>query len=142
MPSLVKCWRRGGPVIKWLSRYKAINQEIAVIEIDIGCAEIEYYRWKDGDLSKTQSFEVLLLKQRELSQIIEDKKVLINKLKEQSEAIEKTVEKFKGIHNLIVRERYIHGKSIVEIAEEHNYSEQYIYNKHAEIKKILSYTES
>ncbi|WP_373446088.1 hypothetical protein [Salinicoccus bachuensis] len=68
--------------------------------------------------------------------------MLINKLKEQSEAIEKTVEKFKGIHNMIAKEKYIHGKTLAKIAGENHYSEQYIYNKHAEIKKILSYTES
>lgn len=126
-------------MVMWLNSYRHNEQEISSIDIELVSAKLEYFRWKDGDLSKDHPYDVSLNKQRELLEYIDMKRDSINKLLQQQRHIEKTVDKFDGVLNLIAKEKYIKGKTIPEIAEENNYTSQYLYNKHAEIKRIINY---
>ena len=49
---------------------------------------------------------------------------------------------FKGLENLILKMKYIEGKSLKEIADELGYSYQHIVNKHASIINTIKLIES
>ena len=128
-------------MVEWLNQYINIKQNIEVLKIDIEMAELEIERWDDGDLSKGQSFDVAIKKQLDLSHHIQNKREVLNQYIEKKEKIEELVERFDGIHNLIAKEKYINGKSLLQIAMDHNYSEQYIYNKHVEVKCMIKFSQ-
>ncbi|MBG9577947.1 phage protein, partial [Bacillus thuringiensis] len=56
--------------------------------------------------------------------------------------LKKLICTFKGLEHRIMYGKYVEGKRLDEIAEELNYSAQYIYNKHAEIKGKLEYSDA
>ena len=51
------------------------------------------------------------------------------------------ISKFDTLENKIIIGKYIEGKTLEEIAEQHQYSTQYIYNKHAQLKKTFKIVE-
>lgn len=56
--------------------------------------------------------------------------------------IDKLIKKFRGVEHRILFGKYVQGKTLEEVAKELGYSAQYIYNKHAQIRKMVSFAES
>lgn len=60
-------------------------------------------------------------------------------LEEQRQEMLAIINSFKGIDNEIIRKKYVEGCSLEIIAEEIGYSASYVRQRHAEIRKTLSF---
>ncbi|PEQ44370.1 hypothetical protein, partial [Bacillus cereus] len=56
--------------------------------------------------------------------------------------LKKVIRSFKGLEHKIVYGKYVESRTLEKIAEELGYSAQYIYNKHAEIKRKIEYAQN
>ncbi|WP_374963769.1 hypothetical protein [Lysinibacillus sp. RS5] len=60
---------------------------------------------------------------------------------DRKEQFEKLVSKFDSVEEKILYQKYVNGKTLVQVAVELGYSEQYIRNKHSEIKRLIKFSE-
>ncbi|WP_427108460.1 hypothetical protein [Lysinibacillus xylanilyticus] len=60
---------------------------------------------------------------------------------DRKEKFEKLVSKFDSIEQKILYEKYVNGKTLIQVAEELGYSEHYIYDKHSQIKRLIKFSE-
>lgn len=124
---------------QWLKTYLDNEEEIANIELDLRRTEIELSRYTDGDLRN-----VKLGKESNASQL-EEIIAEYNKLLEQDykikEEVMKLLDRFSGIENTILKEKYINGLSLVEIADIDGigYTYETIKHIHAELKRRLDW---
>lgn len=122
---------------EWLRDYQRIEDEIAYLEFNLERSEGELNRWVGGDLSGvklTAESDGAKLEER----IERIRKELSLKQTERANFI-KLVSKFKGLDHKILMMKYVDGSTLEEIAEELNYSASYIYQKHAEIAKMIRF---
>lgn len=124
---------------QWLKDYQEIEERIAYLEDNLSRSKSELARWVNGDLAKykltAESDGARLEEKIEVIEIeLAHKMNDLNKLKS-------TVSKFKGLEQKIVFGKYIEGKTLEVIAEELSYSPQYIYNRHAQLKKMVAFAE-
>lgn len=63
----------------------------------------------------------------------------IKEVEYRQERIKEVIDKFEGLEFTILKMKYINGYTLQTIATETGYSEQYIRNKHAEIKKRIEF---
>ena len=124
----------------WLKDYQQLEYEIAYLEQNLDRTKRELKRWVDGDLSKVKlTSESHGAKVEEIIVRIETE--LAYKRSDLND-IKKLVSTFEGLENKILVGKYIEGKTLEEVSEELGYSAQYIYNKHAQIRKMVSFAES
>lgn len=125
--------------LQWLQDYKELERDIASLELNLERSQAELHRWVNGDLAKYK------LNENSLSASLEEKIEVIeyelaHKMNDQQKILD-MVSKFDTLENKIIIGKYIEGKTLEEIAEEHKYSTQYIYNKHAQLKKTIRFVE-
>ena len=122
---------------QWLKTYLDNEEEIANIELDLRRTEIELSRYTDGDLRN-----IKLSKKSNASQleeiICEHKKLLEQDYQIRNEVMA-LLDRFSGIENTILKEKYINGKTLMDIADmdDIGYSYQTIKRIHAELKRRL-----
>lgn len=122
---------------EWLRDYQKIEEEIAYLEFNLERSESELKRWVSGDLSGvklTAESDGAKLEER----IERIKKELSIRQKEREDFIN-LVSRFKGLNHKILLMKYVDGLTLEEIAEQLNYSASYIYQKHAEIAKMIRF---
>lgn len=125
--------------LQWLKDYKEKEDQIAYLELKLEINKKELNRWISGDLSDIKlSAESNGAKLEEIIEKIE--RELANRMNDLHD-IKKLVSTFRGIDHRIIAGKYIEGKTLEQIAEDLNYSTQYIYNKHAEIKRMFTFAE-
>lgn len=125
---------------KWLNDYKELQDQIHFIENNLERSKNELKRWIDGDLAKYKlEADSNGAKLEERIEAIEYE--LAHKMNDLYN-MKKIIASFAGLENKILYLKYIEGKTLERIAEELNYSPQYIYNKHAQIKRMVGYAES
>lgn len=113
------------------------EEEIANIELNLRRTEIELSRYTDGDLRN-----IKLSKKSNASQleeiICEHKKLLEQDYQIRNEVMA-LLDRFSGIENTILKEKYINGKTLMDIADmdDIGYSYQTIKRIHAELKRRL-----
>lgn len=123
----------------WLKDYIDIEREIASLELNLERSRKELHRWVEGDLAKYKLTENSIASNlEEKIEVIEIE--LAHKLNDQKDILS-VVDKFDTLENKILIGKYIEAKTFEEIAEEHQYSTQYIYNKHAQIRKTFKLLE-
>ena len=104
-------------------------------------SESELNRWMiGGDLSKVRITKDS--RAAHLESEIEKLKCYLGEKELAEEALIIMVGHFKGLENLILKMKYIEGKSLKEIADELGYSYQHIVNKHASIINTIKLIES
>ena len=124
----------------WLKDYQQLEYEIAYLEQNLDRTKRELKRWVDGDLSKIKlTAESHGAKVEEI--IIRIETELAHKRSDLND-IKKLVSTFEGLEHKILVGKYIDGRTLEEVAEELGYSSQYIYNKHAQIRRMVSFAES
>lgn len=125
--------------LQWLKDYKEIEKDIASLELNLERSERELRRWVQGDLAKYK------LTEESIASNLEEKIEVIRyelacKMNDQRKILD-MISKFDTLENKIIVGKYIEGKTLEEIAEQHQYSTQYIYNKHAQLKKTIRFVE-
>lgn len=66
---------------------------------------------------------------------------LVHKMNDMYE-LKKVIQSFKGLEYKIMYGKYVEGMTLERIAEELSYRTQYIYNKHAKIKRKIGYVQN
>lgn len=125
--------------LQWLKDYKELEKDIASLELKLERSERELRRWVQGDLAKYK------LTEESIASNLEEKIEVIRyelacKMNDQRKILD-MISKFDTLENKIIVGKYIEGKTLEEIAEQHQYSTQYIYNKHAQLKKTIRFVE-
>lgn len=125
--------------LQWLKDYKELEKDIASLELKLERSERELRRWVQGDLAKYK------LTEESIASNLEEKIEVIRyelacKMNDQRKILD-MISKFDTLENKIIIGKYIEGKTLEEIAEQHQYSTQYIYNKHAQLKKTIRFVE-
>ncbi|MEB7771437.1 hypothetical protein [Kurthia gibsonii] len=125
--------------LQWLKDYKELEKDIASLELNLERSERELRRWVQGDLAKYK------LTEESIASNLEEKIEVIRyelacKMNDQQKILD-MISKFDTLENKIIVGKYIEGKTLEEIAEQHQYSTQYIYNKHAQLKKTIRFVE-
>ncbi|MER1957911.1 MAG: hypothetical protein ABS942_11050 [Solibacillus sp.] len=99
----------------------------------------ELSRWVSGDLAKyklTAESDGAKLEER-IAAIEYELAHKENDLQD----MKNLIASFDGLENQIIYKKYIEGMTLEKIAEDLNYSPQYIYNKHSQIKRMVSFAE-
>ncbi len=120
---------------EWLKDYQQLENDIEYLEYKLLKTERELARWEGGNLS-----HIKLESESKGSQVEES----ITSIKEEIEykqnqmlEIVRVISKFKGLDNQILKLKYVDGFTLEYIAEELNYSAQYIRMRHAEMIRAL-----
>ncbi|WP_430599612.1 sigma-70 family RNA polymerase sigma factor [Enterococcus sp. DIV0179] len=125
----------------------AIDQELYELEICLQLNEKELARWSnyvdtDGDLAKHQTFLTSLEKQARLKGVILDLNQRYEKLQKEREEIIQMVDKFTGLDQKILKLKYIDGLTLESIADETGYTYQYIRSRHADIMRMIKFSQN
>lgn len=127
-------------LLEWLKDYHKLEDEIIYLENDLDRSKRELKRWVYGDLQEirlTAESEGAKLEDR----IAVREHDLAHKMNDMYE-LKKVIKSFKGLEHKIMYGKYVEGMTLERIAEELSYSTQYIYNKHAEIKRKIEYAQN
>lgn len=125
---------------EWLKNYQTLEDEIAEMYFNIDRNRNELRRWLSGDLSKvkltseshgSQLEEIIVAAEYELAYKMND-----------LEDMKKLINTFRGLDNKILYMKHVEGKRLINIADELGKSPNYIYNRHAQIMKMMEYAES
>ncbi|MEK5081161.1 hypothetical protein MKX73_19740 [Solibacillus sp. FSL W7-1436] len=124
---------------QWLKDYQELEQGIAYLEMNLERSRNELERWVNGDLAKyklTAESDGAKLEER-IAAIEYELAHKVNDLQD----MKNLISSFGGLENQIIYKKYIEGMTLEKIAEDLNYSAQYIYNKHSQIKRMVSFAE-
>ncbi|MGH0943825.1 hypothetical protein ACQVTS_21600, partial [Bacillus mycoides] len=114
----------------WLKDYQKLEDEIIYLENHLYRSKRELKRWVHGDLAKYKlTVDSEGAKVEEQIEVIEYE--LAHKMNDLYD-LKKVIRTFEGLEHKIMYGKYVEGMTFDKIAEELNYSTQYIYNKHAE----------
>lgn len=108
--------------------------------------ERELSRWSnfidgDGDLAKHQTFLTAIEKQSKLKEGIKELNQRVQQLQKEKEEIIQLIDKFTGLDQIILKKKYIEGLTLDAIATELGYSYQYVKNKHAELMRMIKFSQ-
>ncbi len=124
----------------WLKDYRELEYEIAYLELNLMRTKTELKRWVQGDLAKVKlTADSQGSKVEEVIEQIEWE--LAHKMNNLFD-IKRLVKTFEGLEHRILIGKYIEHKTLEQVAEELGYSAQYIYNKHAQIRRMVSFAEN
>ncbi|MED1305345.1 hypothetical protein BK704_20820 [[Bacillus thuringiensis] serovar konkukian] len=127
-------------MLDWLKDYQKLKDEILYLEHNLYRSKRELKRWVSGDLR-----DVCLTADSEGAKVEEHIEAieyeLAFKMNEMFD-LKKVIQSFKGLEHKIIYGKYVKGMTLERIAEELSYSTQYIYNKHAEIKRKIEYVQN
>ncbi|EME3566921.1 hypothetical protein QUO84_001704 [Enterococcus faecium] len=122
---------------QWLKDYQELDEQILYLKWNLNKSKLELSRWVYGDLA-----DVRIEKNSRSSMLEENIQKIENEieiLEEQRQEMLAIINSFKGIDNEIIRKKYVKGCSLEIIAEEIGYSASYVRQRHAEIRKTLSF---
>jgi len=125
---------------EWLKDYRKLEDEIAYLEFNLERTKRELKRWENSsDLGKYKlEAESLGANVEERIDAIEYELAHnINDLYE----LKKLICTFSGLEYKILFRKHVEGKTLECIANELNYSTNYIKMKHANIMRMMQYAE-
>ena len=122
---------------KWLKTYLDNEEEIANVDLDLRRCQIELERWTNGDLSTVKLNKNS--KAAQLEEVIESHERILEQDYKLRDEVMQLLDRFDGIENRILKEKYINGLSLSEIADiqDIGYSYPTIKRVHAELKRRL-----
>lgn len=125
---------------EWLRDYRKLEEEITYLEFNLERTKRELNRWENiYDLGKYKLVpESLGANVEEKIEAIEYE--LAHKLNDIHE-LKKLINTFSGLEYKILYRKHVEGKTLECIANELNYSTNYIKIKHANIMKMMQYAE-
>ncbi|SFL29986.1 hypothetical protein SAMN04488573_1021258 [Bacillus sp. 5mfcol3.1] len=125
-------------MFNWLKVYQELEQDIAYLDYNLDKTKAEFKRWISGDLR-----EVRLTAESEGAKVegrIEAIEYELAHKMNDMYKLKKLINTFKGLEHKIAYLKYVEGMTLEKIAEELNYSSQYIYNKHAAMREKVEYS--
>ncbi len=125
-------------LFNWLKVYQELEQDIAYLDYNLDKTKAELKRWVSGDLR-----EVRLTAESEGAKVEERIEAIEYELAYKMNdmyKLKKLINTFKGLEHKIAYLKYVEGMTLEKIAEELNYSPQYIYNKHAAMRDKVEYS--
>lgn len=125
-------------LFNWLKVYQELEQDIAYLDYNLDKTKAEFKRWISGDLR-----EVRLTAESEGAKVegrIEAIEYELAHKMNDMYKLKKLINNFKGLEHKIAYLKYVEGMTLEKIAEELNYSSQYIYNKHAAMREKVEYS--
>lgn len=122
---------------EWLNDYRKLEDEIAYLEFNLERSENELKRWTSGDLLGVKL--TADSNGAKLEESIESIKTELEYKKSDLERLVKLIGTFRGLENNILYKKYVEGKTLVSIADELDKSPNYIYNKHAQMMRMIEY---
>lgn len=124
---------------QWLKTYLDNEEEIANVELDLRRCQIELERYSSGDLRKVKLSKQS--KASKLEDIIESYNHILKQDYQIRGEVVQLVGRFDGIENTILKEKYMNGLSLAQIAdiEGIGYSYGTIRRMHAELKRRLTW---
>lgn len=114
-------------MFSWLKDYQTLQDKINYLEFKIDFAKKEIDQYDLVDERKDKAISEIAGLNKELK-LCNDKK----------SALVKLVYTFKGIDQEILRKKYIEGKKLQEVADELNYTYEYIKRRHANIVRTIN----
>lgn len=125
-------------LFNWLKVYQELEQDIAYLDYNLDKTKAELKRWVSGDLREVRlTAESEGAKVEERIEAIEYE--LAHKMNDMYK-LKKLINTFKGLEHRIAYLKYVEGMTLEKVAEELNYSSQYIYNKHAAMREKVEYS--
>ncbi|MGH1274431.1 hypothetical protein ACQVWA_13365 [Bacillus cereus] len=125
-------------MFNWLRVYQELEQDIAYLDYNLDKTKAELKRWVSGDLRDVRlTAESEGAKVEERIEAIEYE--LAYKMNDMYK-LKKLINTFKGLEHKIAYLKYVEGMTLEKVAEELNYSSQYIYNKHAAMREKVEYS--
>ncbi|CUB28303.1 hypothetical protein [Bacillus cereus] len=125
-------------MFNWLKVYQELEQDIAYLDYNLDKTKAELKRWISGDLRDVRlTFESEGARVEERIEAIEYE--LAHKMNDMYK-LKTLINTFKGLEHKIAYLKYVEGMTLEKIAEELNYSTQYIYNKHAAMREKVEYS--
>ncbi len=122
----------------WLKDYQKLEERIAYLDYNLDKTKAELKRWVSGDLREVRlTAESEGAKVEERIEAIEYE--LAHKMNDMYK-LKKLIRTFKGLEHRIAYFKYVEGMTLEKVAEHLNYSPQYIYNKHAEMRGKVEYS--
>ncbi|MCJ8008106.1 hypothetical protein ACFFF5_17865 [Lederbergia wuyishanensis] len=124
---------------EWLLDYQKLIEEIEFLEFNLERSKRELKRWVSGDLQgvKLQRESIAANLEENISNIEYE---LAHKMNDLCDA-KKLIRKFRGVKNQILYKKYVEGKTLEVIANELNYSYNYIKSKHAEVMRMIKFAD-
>ncbi|MET4563537.1 hypothetical protein ABIA69_004757 [Lysinibacillus parviboronicapiens] len=125
---------------EWLKDYRKLEEEIAYLEFNLTKTKHELNRWENvNDLGKFK------LEAKSLGANVEEKieaieYELAHKMNDLHD-LKKLICTFNGLEYKILYRKHVEGKTLETIANELNYSTNYIKIKHANIMRMMEYAE-
>lgn len=124
--------------ISWINEYLQLEAECSTRIDELTIVEAEYERWRKGDLFYKNKYLTVLSKQKELLFEVKRIEKELNKLKIEMNKLKEDNDITYCLENKILILKYTEKKTLRQISNELGYSESYIRNKHALIKKKLN----
>lgn len=122
---------------EWLKNYRRLEDEISYMEFNLDRSYRELKRWVEGDLAGVKL--TAESNGARLEEFIETAEYdLAHKMNDLYEA-RKLIATFSGLDNQILFGKYVEGKTLLDVALDLDKSPNYIYNKHAQIMKMIDY---
>lgn len=125
---------------KWLVECEELIEEIQVLEFKLQRAKKELIRWVGGDLSRYKLHPDSQGARQE-EKVADIEYELAHKMNDLHD-LKQMILRFRGVDSKIVYHHYVEGMQLDKIAELYKYSAQYMYNRHAEIKKMMRFAEA
>lgn len=122
---------------QWLKDYKELEDEIYYLEWNLEQSQNELERWINGDLQKVRLTKGSIASR--LEERIEEMEIELKAKTEMKQNLLNLINSFKGIDQVIVRGKYVEGKTLEMIAEEQNYSPGYMRTRHSMLKRFLTF---
>ncbi|WP_239763010.1 hypothetical protein [Mammaliicoccus sp. I-M35] len=123
--------------MNWIHEYLQLEAECLTRIDELKIVEAEYERWRKGDLFYENKYITVLSKQKKL--LFEVKRIEneLNELKRVMNKLKEVNDLPHSLENKILTMKYTEKKTLKQISNELGYSESYIRNKHALIRKKL-----
>lgn len=124
-------------MFEWLLDYQELTQKIEYLEYKLDREKNELKRWTSGDLFKVRLTEGSIASGlEERIEVMEYE--LAHAMNDEFNA-KKLIGTFKGLENQILFGKYVEGKTLVDVADDLDMSPNYIYNKHAQLVRMIDY---
>lgn len=123
--------------MSWIHEYLQLEAECSTRIDELTIVEAEYERWRKGDLFYNNKYLTVLSKQKELLFEVRRIEKELNELKRGMNKLKEANDVLHSLENKILIMKYTEKKTLKQISNELGYSESYIRNKHALIRKKL-----
>lgn len=123
----------------WLRNYQATQNEQLRVRLNIARLETQGWALTQGYLRKQAQNEKS--KTAKLEEWIKQNKEYLARLDGLLEDSKKLIDQFNDLDSKILRDKYVYGLSIKEIADKEGYAVSYIKKKSSDLNRVMLYVD-